>query len=102
PFMDSDALIRHFLYEENALFLAIDEAIADECILHDDRSYYLTMEDLINVVGFEWDQNGKKIHASELAWQQYMQFNPLAAWFKGRRLSIRNDLVNLFKDWGSA
>ncbi|MQM12298.1 hypothetical protein Taro_045218 [Colocasia esculenta] len=66
------------------------------------RSYYLTTEDLINVVGFEWDQNGKKIHASELAWQQYMQFNPLAAWFKGRRLSIRNDLINLFKDWGSA
>ncbi|MQM20034.1 hypothetical protein Taro_053049, partial [Colocasia esculenta] len=27
-------------------------------------------------------------------------FNPLAAWFKGRRLSIRNDHVNLFKDWG--
>ncbi|MQL94514.1 hypothetical protein Taro_027176 [Colocasia esculenta] len=66
------------------------------------RSYYMTTEDLINVVGFEWDENGKKIHASELAWQQYMQFNPFAAWFKGRRLSIRNDLVNLFKDWGSA
>ncbi|MQL83044.1 hypothetical protein Taro_015529, partial [Colocasia esculenta] len=66
------------------------------------RSYYLTTEDLINVVGFDWDENSKKTHASELAWQQYMQFNPLAAWFKGRRLSIRNDLLNLFKDWGSA
>ncbi|MQL81877.1 hypothetical protein Taro_014340 [Colocasia esculenta] len=32
PFMDSDALIRHFLCEENALFLAIDEAIADEVL----------------------------------------------------------------------
>ncbi|MQM06277.1 hypothetical protein Taro_039099 [Colocasia esculenta] len=175
PLMDSDALIRHFLCEENALFLAIDEAIANEDVIgaidgtfipthilrerqarHRNRKGVVSQNvmavcgfDLVFQyvgVGFEGaaadmtvlrralDEGGFSVpkgkyylvdSGRELGDDFYFnlinevednnvdpeedphlqlsvnEFNPLAAWFKGRHLSILNDLVNLFKDWGS-
>ncbi|MQM10929.1 hypothetical protein Taro_043829 [Colocasia esculenta] len=76
PFMDSDALIRHFLCEENALFLAIDEVIADE---GDDFYFNLINEAEDNNVDPEEDPH-LQLTVNE--------FNPLATWFKGRRKAM--------------